>query len=68
MKKSREMIKVEMMQAAEKAIDELLDWQEAIETPNIEQVENKILDISILDSAWCAEYLAFFSSLKSSSG
>ena len=43
--KDRTAIKSELMKKAEAVIDELLDWQEVTEEPNLSQVEEKVLDL-----------------------
>lgn len=45
MVKSRAAIKAELMKKAEAAIDDLLDWQEATDQPNLTQVEEKVLEV-----------------------
>lgn len=45
MVKSRAAIKAELMKKAEVAIDDLLDWQEATDQPNLTQVEEKVLEV-----------------------
>ena len=43
--KDRTAIKLELMKKVEAVIDELLDWQEVTEEPNLSQVEEKVLDL-----------------------
>jgi hypothetical protein len=45
MPKSREKMKVELMKEAEAVIDELLDWHQETEEPNLSQVEGKVLEL-----------------------
>jgi len=45
MVKSRAAIKAELMKKAEAAIDDLLDWHEATDQPNLTQVEEKVLEV-----------------------
>jgi len=45
MGKSRAAIKAELMKEAEAAIDELLDWHEERDQPNLTQVEGKVLEL-----------------------
>lgn len=42
---SREEMKAKLMREAEAVIDELLDWQEATDQPNMGQVEGKVLEL-----------------------
>ena len=41
----RTAVKAEMMRKMEVVIDDLLDWQEATERPNLSQVEEKVLEL-----------------------
>lgn len=43
--KNRAVIKAELMKKAERVIDELLDWHQATERPNLSQVEEKVLEL-----------------------
>jgi YgiT-type zinc finger domain-containing protein len=43
MKRTREQIKAELMKRYEKEVEELLDWQEKTEAPNLTQIEDAIL-------------------------
>ena len=45
MRKSRVEMKAELMRAAERTIDELLNWNEAAEQPNLSQIERVVLDL-----------------------
>ena len=45
MAKSRAAIKAELMKKAEAVIDELLDWHQATDKPNLTQVEGKVLEL-----------------------
>jgi hypothetical protein len=45
MGKSKAAIKAELMKKAEAVIDELLDWEEQTERPNLRQVEGKVLEL-----------------------
>lgn len=45
MGQSRAAIKAELMKKAEAVIDELLDWHQATEQPNLTQVEGKVLEL-----------------------
>jgi mRNA degradation ribonuclease J1/J2 len=42
---NRTAIKAELMKKAETVIDELLDWHEETERPNLGQVEEKVLEL-----------------------
>ena len=42
---NRTAIKAELMKKAETVIDELLDWHEETERPNLSQVEEKVLEL-----------------------
>ena len=42
---SREEMKAKLMREAEAVIDELLDWHEATDQPNLGQVERKVLEL-----------------------
>jgi hypothetical protein len=43
--KNRAAIKTELIKKAERVIDELLDWHQATERPNLSQVEAKVLEL-----------------------
>lgn len=43
MKRSREQIKAELLKRFEQEVDELLDWQEQSQAPNLSQFEEEIL-------------------------
>jgi hypothetical protein len=43
MKRSREQIKAELLKRFEQEVDELLDWQEQSQAPNLSQFEDEIL-------------------------
>ncbi len=43
MKRTRAQIKAEMMKRFEKEVDEMLDWREGSEPPNLSQIEEVIL-------------------------
>jgi hypothetical protein len=43
--KSRGAMKAELMKKAEAVIDELLDWHQETEQPNLTQVEGKVLEL-----------------------
>jgi len=43
MKRSREQIKAELLKRFEQEVDELLDWQENSQAPNLSQFEEEIL-------------------------
>ena len=43
--KSRAVIKAELMKKAEAVIDELLNWHQETEQPNLTQVEGKVLEL-----------------------
>jgi hypothetical protein len=43
--KNRAAIKAELMKKAETVIDELLDWHQETEEPNLSQVEQKVLEL-----------------------
>jgi hypothetical protein len=45
MKKSREQKKAELMTRLEKAVDELLDWEEQTQRPNLTQIEDIVLKL-----------------------
>lgn len=45
MAKSKAAIKAELMKKAEAVIDELLDWHEETDQPNLTQVEGKVLEL-----------------------
>ena len=45
MKKSRSEMKRELMKVAEQTIDQLLDWTEEIEQPNLSQIETVVLGL-----------------------
>ena len=45
MKRSREQLRAELLAAAEEKIDELLDWNEETEAPNMTQIEDVILKL-----------------------
>jgi hypothetical protein len=45
MVKSKVAIKAELMKKAEAVIDELLDWHEGSNQPNLTQVEGKVLEL-----------------------
>jgi len=45
MAKSKAVIKAELMKKAEAVIDELLDWHEETDRPNLTQVEGKVLEL-----------------------
>lgn len=43
--KNRAAIKAELLKKAETVIDELLEWHEANDQPNLSQVEGKVLEL-----------------------
>ena len=43
MKRSREQIKAELLKRFEQEVDEILDWQEQSQAPNLSQFEEEIL-------------------------
>jgi len=43
--KSKTVIKAELMKKAEAVIDELLDWHEETNQPNLTEVEGKVLEL-----------------------
>ena len=43
MKKNRAEMKAEMMEKVEQRIEELLDWEERTERPNLNQIEKQVL-------------------------
>ena len=43
MKKDRSELKAAMMEMAERRIEELLDWSEGAERPNLSQIEEQVL-------------------------
>lgn len=43
MKRSREQIKAELLKRFEQEVDELLEWQEQSQSPNLSQFEDEIL-------------------------
>jgi hypothetical protein len=45
MRKSQAEMKVELMKQAEAIIDELTEWQAETEKPNLNQVEEKVLEL-----------------------
>jgi DNA-directed RNA polymerase subunit RPC12/RpoP len=45
MKRTREEKRAELLQAAEAMIEELLDWEERTERPNLAQVENRVVQL-----------------------
>lgn len=45
MRKTREELRQELRQKSEKLIEEILDWYEANETPNMSQIEAQVLAI-----------------------
>ena len=45
MKSAREKRKVRLMKKMEKAIEELLDWEEKTDKPNLTQIEEQVLNL-----------------------
>jgi hypothetical protein len=45
MTRAREWEKARLVQHAENLIEEMLDWQEATERPNLMQIEDKLLEL-----------------------
>ena len=45
MRSAREARKARLMERIETAVDELLDWEEATEKPNLTQIEEKVLKL-----------------------
>jgi uncharacterized protein with PIN domain len=45
MTRARELEKARLVQQAESLIEEMLDWQEATDRPNLTQIEDKILEL-----------------------
>lgn len=45
MRESREARKARLMKKLESAVDELLDWEEGTDKPNLTQIESKVLQL-----------------------
>lgn len=45
MQKTREQKKAKLAQAADALIEELLDWDEQNQTPNLTQIEEEVLEL-----------------------
>ena len=57
MGKTREGLRMELRQGAERMIEEVLDWWEGTEEPNFKQIEEKVLQVRQKVSEKVAEVL-----------